>query len=87
LGNNGGRGAGGVPRTPRDGTEAPKSGGFFDTKTTGVYRFRASDAELFRGNGRFDARCGWPSSFISPVAGEAIVERSDVAWGVECARC
>ena len=73
------------------GTEAPFVGEFTDTKTTGVYRCRACGAELFRSDQKFDSHCGWPS-FFSPLAGDAIIERSDDSMGMRrtevlCATC
>lgn len=73
------------------GTDAPFTGEYTDTKDVGVYRCRACDAELFRSTQKFDSHCGWPS-FFSPLAGDAIIERSDDSMGthrteVLCANC
>ncbi|WP_019203223.1 peptide-methionine (R)-S-oxide reductase MsrB [Tsukamurella sp. 1534] len=73
------------------GTEAPFTGEYTDTKTQGVYRCRACDAELFRSDAKFDSHCGWPS-FFTPLAGEAVIEREDTSLGMRrvevlCANC
>ncbi|TWS20094.1 peptide-methionine (R)-S-oxide reductase MsrB [Tsukamurella asaccharolytica] len=73
------------------GTEAPFTGEYTDTKTSGVYRCRACGEELFRSDAKFDSHCGWPS-FFSPLAGEKVIERVDTSLGMRrvevlCANC
>jgi peptide-methionine (R)-S-oxide reductase len=73
------------------GTERPWTGEYTETKTTGVYRCRACDAELFRSDTKFDSHCGWPS-FWSPLAEERVILRQDSTLGmvrteVLCANC
>ena len=73
------------------GTEAPWKGEYTDTKTVGVYQCRACGTELFRSDTKFDSHCGWPS-FFTPLAGDAVIERSDYAMGMKrtevlCANC
>ncbi|GAC53469.1 peptide methionine sulfoxide reductase MsrB [Gordonia amicalis NBRC 100051 = JCM 11271] len=72
-------------------TEAPFTGEYTDTKTVGVYRCRACDAELFRSEQKFESHCGWPS-FFSPLAGDKIIEVEDNSLGMKrvevlCANC
>jgi peptide-methionine (R)-S-oxide reductase len=73
------------------GTERPFTGEYTDTKTVGVYSCRACGAELFRSDSKFESHCGWPS-FFTPLAGDAVIERSDGAMGMKrtevlCANC
>ena len=73
------------------GTERPFVGEYTDTKTTGVYDCRACGAELFRSDTKFESHCGWPS-FFTPLAGEAVIERTDYSGGMKrvevvCATC
>lgn len=73
------------------GTEAPWTGEYVDTKTTGVYRCRACGAELFSSDTKFDSHCGWPS-FFSPLAQDRVRYIEDTSHGmrrveVRCARC
>jgi len=84
--------------TPREftvlreaGTEPAWTGEYVNTKTVGVYRCRACDAELFRSDTKFDSHCGWPS-FWSPLAGDRVLLREDRGLGmvrteVLCANC
>jgi len=73
------------------GTEPAWMGEYTETKTVGVYRCRACQAELFRSESKFDSHCGWPS-FFSPLAEDRIEEIVDRTLGmsrteVRCAAC
>lgn len=73
------------------GTERPFVGEYTDTTTTGVYRCRACDAELFRSDQKFESHCGWPS-FFAPTESDAVILKTDRAMGmtrteVICANC
>ena len=73
------------------GTEPAWMGEYTETKTIGVYRCRACQAELFRSETKFDSHCGWPS-FFSPLAEDRIEEIVDRTLGmsrteVRCAAC
>ncbi|MFZ2175106.1 MAG: peptide-methionine (R)-S-oxide reductase MsrB [Rhodococcus sp. (in: high G+C Gram-positive bacteria)] len=63
------------------GTERPFVGEYTDTKTEGVYRCRACDAELFRSTEKFESHCGWPS-FFDPADSDAVILREDTALGM-----
>ena len=73
------------------GTERPFTGEYVDTKTTGVYRCRACQQELFRSEAKFDSHCGWPS-FYQPTAEDAVDLIEDRTMGMvrveaRCANC
>ena len=75
----------------RAGTERAFTGEYTDTKTVGVYRCRACQAELFKSETKFDSHCGWPS-FYAPLAEDRVEYIADNSHGmkrveVRCANC
>ncbi len=73
------------------GTERAFTGEYTDTKTVGVYRCRACQAELFKSETKFDSHCGWPS-FYAPLAEDRVEYLEDTSHGmkrveVRCANC
>ena len=73
------------------GTERAFTGEYTDTKTVGVYRCRACQAELFKSETKFDSHCGWPS-FYAPLAEDLVEYLEDSSHGmkrveVRCATC
>ena len=73
------------------GTERAFTGEYTDTKTVGVYRCRACQAELFKSETKFDSHCGWPS-FYAPLAEDRVEYIEDTTMGmkrveVRCANC
>jgi len=77
--------------TQESATEAPFTGRFWDFFEAGRYRCIVCGEELFRGDDKFDAHCGWPS--FSEVAAQGRIEtREDHSHGmhrveVRCANC
>jgi peptide-methionine (R)-S-oxide reductase len=72
-------------------TERPFVGEYTDTKTTGVYRCRACNTELFRSDTKFESHCGWPS-FFAPLAEDRVEYLEDRSLGsvrteVRCGNC
>jgi peptide-methionine (R)-S-oxide reductase len=73
-------------------TEAAFSGEYTDTETTGVYKCKACNSELFRSETKFHSGCGWPS-FYAPTESDAVTLLEDrslaprIRTEVRCAAC
>ena len=73
-------------------TERPFTGEYTDTETTGVYKCKACQAELFRSETKFHSGCGWPS-FYAPSENDAVTLIEDgslaprIRTEVRCAAC
>ena len=73
-------------------TEQAFTGEYTDTETTGVYKCKACEAELFRSETKFHSGCGWPS-FYAPTENDAVILLEDrslaprIRTEVRCATC
>ncbi len=63
------------------GTEAPFSGEYWDSKAPGRYHCVCCGAPLFDAATKFDSGTGWPS-FYQPMDGEQVEEHTDVSHGM-----
>jgi len=77
--------------TRKAGTEPPFTGKYYKTKDPGMYTCACCGEPLFSSETKFDSGTGWPS-FYKPVAGGAVEEHTDRAYGmtrteVRCSRC
>jgi peptide-methionine (R)-S-oxide reductase len=52
------------------------TGEYTDTETTGVYKCKACNSELFRSETKFHSGCGWPS-FYAPTENDAVTLLED----------
>jgi peptide-methionine (R)-S-oxide reductase len=73
------------------GTERAFTGGYWNTKTPGVYRCVACGEPLFASETKYDSGSGWPS-FWQPIDQEAVESEVDRSLGmtrteVHCRRC
>lgn len=72
------------------GTEYPFTGELLHHTAEGTYHCVCCGTELFDGNSKFDAGCGWPS-FFEAIAGKVRYEQ-DVSHGMQrieilCVQC
>ena len=72
----------------RKGTEPPFTGEYDDCYKEGVYICRRCNAELYRSDDKFDARCGWPA-FDQEIPGAVnrLPDPDGQRTEIECAGC
>ncbi len=72
----------------RKGTEPPFTGEYDDFYEKGVYLCRRCNAELYRSDDKFDARCGWPA-FDQEIEGAVrrLPDPDGFRIEIECAAC
>ncbi|MGH8910372.1 MAG: peptide-methionine (R)-S-oxide reductase MsrB [Egibacteraceae bacterium] len=75
----------------KKGTEPAFTGGYWDSKESGLYRCAACEAPLFRSDTKFDSGTGWPS-FYEPASPDAVRFEEDRSFfmrrtEVLCGRC
>src|SRR6266545_7731981 len=70
------------------GTERPFSGEYEEFWKPGTYVCRRSNAELYRSEDKFDARCGWPA-FDDEIPGAVrrLPDPDGMRIEIECANC
>ncbi len=70
------------------GTEPPFTGEYDDFYEEGVYACRRCNAELYRSDDKFDARCGWPA-FDQEISGAVkhLPDPDGQRTEIECANC
>ncbi len=74
-----------------NGTEAPFSGNYVETKDKGMYVCKNCGANLFSSQAKFDSGTGWPS-FDNPANTENLLLEEDNSFNmhrteVKCAKC
>ena len=68
--------------TQRSGTEPSFHNEYWDNHEAGLYVDIVTGEPLFSSKDKFDSGTGWPS-FTRPVATEAVVDKTDVTYGMK----
>jgi len=77
--------------TREEGTEAPRTGKYWDNHADGLYRCICCDTALFDSKTKYESGTGWPS-FWKPISHLNIVKTTDRSAGmvrdaISCRRC
>jgi peptide-methionine (R)-S-oxide reductase len=77
--------------TREEGTEAPRSGKYWNNHAEGIYRCICCETALFDSSTKYESGTGWPS-FWQPISLSNIVKSSDISLGMQrdaisCRRC
>lgn len=75
----------------QSGTEAPRTGKYWDNHAKGLYRCICCNTALFNASTKFESGTGWPS-FWQPISAANVSKSSDTSYGMQrdaisCSRC
>ncbi len=75
----------------QSGTEAPRSGKYWDNHAKGLYRCICCNTALFNSATKFESGTGWPS-FWQAISAANVSKSSDTTYGMQrdaisCSRC
>jgi len=72
----------------QNGTEAPFTGEYVNTKTSGTYVCRKCGLPLYKSEDKFESDCGWPS-FDDQIPGavKKSLDADGMRTEINCAKC